>query len=69
MNHKSDVVLFPTVPHLCMYYLYNQKSVHLKLNTYGYRISHILAIYKPHIYLFYEQIKEMHIANLLYCRS
>ena len=69
MNHKHDVVLFPTIPHLCMYYWYIQSNVHLRLNTYGYIISHILAIDKPHIYDYYEKNKEMHIPNLLYCRS
>ena len=44
VNHKYDVVLFPTVPHLCMNYSVIQNNVHLKLNTYGYRITHILAI-------------------------
>ena len=52
------MVLFPTVPHLCMYYWYIQNNVHLKLNTYGYRITHIVAIYKPHIYVYCEKIKK-----------
>ena len=58
MNHKHDVVLFPTIPHLCMYYWYILNNVHLRLNTYGYIISHILAIDKPHIYDYYEKIKK-----------
>ena len=41
-----------------MYYLYIQNNVHLKLDTYGYRITHILAIYKPHIHVFCEEIKK-----------
>ena len=41
-----------------MYYLYIQNNVHLKLNRYGYIITHILAIYKPHIYVYCEKIKK-----------
>ena len=52
------MVLFPTIPHLCVLYLYIHNNVHLKLNTYGYIMTHILAIYKPHIYDYYEQNKK-----------
>ena len=58
MNHKHDVVLFPTISHLCMYYWYIQNNVHLRLNTYGYIISHILAIDKPQFMIIMKKIKK-----------